>query len=239
MARQALRGLHVRDVAVRDPVTTRPDVTIGEFFDDIAWTTKHATYPVTENGHVVGLLPLRSVAKVPRHPSPQLALTTIEASSSPSSPSTRTVSAASTTSAVPVTETGVPTSPSTNGVSIAIAGSWTAVVTGPVDAGTGEDVSDPEIVDGMKLLAETEGILGETAAGVTVATAQKLIKQGKVDPDGETVLAITGNGLKTLDALEHHLDLGITIRPRLEEFENQVVKAMRAPAAVYASQEPH
>ena len=66
MARQALRGLHVRDVAVRDPVTTRPDVTIGEFFDDIAWTTKHATYPVTENGHVVGLLPLRSVAKVPR-----------------------------------------------------------------------------------------------------------------------------------------------------------------------------
>ncbi len=66
MARQALRGLHVRDVAVRDPVMTRPDVTIGEFFDDIASTTKHATYPVTENGHVVGLLPLRSVAKVPR-----------------------------------------------------------------------------------------------------------------------------------------------------------------------------
>jgi Zn-dependent protease/predicted transcriptional regulator len=66
MARQALRGLHVRDVVVHEPVTTKPDVTIAEFIDDIAWSTRHATYPVTDNGHVVGLLPLRSVAEVPR-----------------------------------------------------------------------------------------------------------------------------------------------------------------------------
>ena len=66
LARQALQGLRVRDVVVRDPVTTRPDVSIGEFMDDIAWTTRHATYPVTENGQVVGLLPLRCVAEVPR-----------------------------------------------------------------------------------------------------------------------------------------------------------------------------
>ena len=66
LARQALRGLRVRDVVVRDPVTTRPDVSIGQFIDEIARTTQHATYPVTENGDVVGLLPFRSVAEVPR-----------------------------------------------------------------------------------------------------------------------------------------------------------------------------
>jgi Zn-dependent protease len=66
MARQALSGLRVDDVLVRDPVTTRPDITIGKFIDDIAWTTRHTTYPVTENGHVVGLLPLSCVTEVPR-----------------------------------------------------------------------------------------------------------------------------------------------------------------------------
>jgi Zn-dependent protease/CBS domain-containing protein len=66
LARQALRGLRVRDVIVRDPVTTRPDVSLGAFIDDIAWSTRHATYPVLDNSHVVGLLPLRRVAEVPR-----------------------------------------------------------------------------------------------------------------------------------------------------------------------------
>ena len=66
LARQALRGLRVRDVVIRDPVTTRPDVTLGEFMDDIARTTRYATYPVSDNGHVVGLFPLRCVAEVPR-----------------------------------------------------------------------------------------------------------------------------------------------------------------------------
>jgi Zn-dependent protease/CBS domain-containing protein len=66
LAQQALRGLRVGDLVVRDPVTTRPDVTIGQFMDDIAWTTHHPTYPVTDKGHVVGLLPLRCVAEVPR-----------------------------------------------------------------------------------------------------------------------------------------------------------------------------
>jgi threonine synthase len=96
--------------------------------------------------------------------------------------------------------------------------------------GAAEDVTDAEVIAGMKLLAETEGILGETAAGVTIAVAQKLLKQGKMNPDAETVLAVTGNGLKTLDALEHQLDLGITIRPRLEEFEAQVLNAVGANA---------
>src|SRR4029453_14871765 len=66
MARQALSGLRVGDGLVRGPGTTRPDITIGKFIDDIAWTTRHTTYPVTENGHVVGLLPVRCVTEVPR-----------------------------------------------------------------------------------------------------------------------------------------------------------------------------
>jgi Zn-dependent protease len=67
IARQALRGLHVRDLMIRDPVTTRPDVTLGEFMDEIVWTRRYTTYPVTDNGHAVGLLPFRCVAEVPRN----------------------------------------------------------------------------------------------------------------------------------------------------------------------------
>jgi Zn-dependent protease/CBS domain-containing protein len=66
LARQALSGLHVRDLVVRDPVTTRPDVTIGEFMDEVVWKARHTTYPVTDNGHALGLLPFRCVAQVPR-----------------------------------------------------------------------------------------------------------------------------------------------------------------------------
>jgi Zn-dependent protease len=66
LARQALSGLHVRDLVVREPVTTRPDLTIAEFMDDIVWKSRHTTYPVTDNGHALGLLPFRCVAEVPR-----------------------------------------------------------------------------------------------------------------------------------------------------------------------------
>jgi threonine synthase len=62
-------------------------------------------------------------------------------------------------------------------------------------------VSDAEVVDGIRLLARTEGVFAETAGGVTVATARKLIEAGRIDPDAETVLLITGDGLKTLDAV--------------------------------------
>jgi Zn-dependent protease/predicted transcriptional regulator len=66
LARQALSGLRVRDLVVRDPVTARPDLTIGEFMDDIVWKARHTTYPVTDNSHAVGLLPFSCVAQVPR-----------------------------------------------------------------------------------------------------------------------------------------------------------------------------
>jgi Zn-dependent protease/predicted transcriptional regulator len=66
LARQTLAGLRVRDVMVTDPVTARPDETLGRFMDEIVWTRRHTTYPVVENGHAVGLLPFRCVASVPR-----------------------------------------------------------------------------------------------------------------------------------------------------------------------------
>ena len=68
--------------------------------------------------------------------------------------------------------------------------------------GYAEDVTDQEIVEGIQLLAETEGIFTETAGGVTVAVTRKLVQQGHIKPGEVTVLAITGNGLKTLDALQ-------------------------------------
>jgi threonine synthase len=63
------------------------------------------------------------------------------------------------------------------------------------------DVSDAEVVAGIRLLARTEGVFAETAGGVTVATTRKLVESGRLDPDAETVLLITGDGLKTLDAV--------------------------------------
>jgi threonine synthase len=76
-----------------------------------------------------------------------------------------------------------------------------------------EDVTDEEVVKGIRLLARTEGIFTETAGGVTVATAKKLIETGKLDPEAETVLFITGDGLKTLDAIENHVGPRATVPP--------------------------
>jgi threonine synthase len=85
--------------------------------------------------------------------------------------------------------------------------------------GWSEDVDDDAIVDAMKLLGETEGIFAETAGGVTLAVLQKLLDQGKVDRDGSTVLCITGNGLKTQEALHGKVARPAVIKPSLEEFE--------------------
>ena len=65
-AREALGGLRVRDVMARDPVTAPAGITLGEFMDDVAWSRPYTTYPVTQNGEVVGLLQFRRVAEVPR-----------------------------------------------------------------------------------------------------------------------------------------------------------------------------
>jgi threonine synthase len=79
--------------------------------------------------------------------------------------------------------------------------------------GAVEDVTDEEVVEGIRLLARTEGIFAETAGGVTVATAKKLVAAGKLDPDAETVLLITGDGLKTLDAVQDRIGPKATVPP--------------------------
>ncbi|HEX7124546.1 MAG TPA: threonine synthase [Thermodesulfobacteriota bacterium] len=87
--------------------------------------------------------------------------------------------------------------------------------------GWGEDVTDEEIVDAISLLAETEGIFTETAGGVTVGVARKLVRQGRIPADEPVVLCITGNGLKTQEALAGSSRVAAPrrIRPRLAEFD--------------------
>lgn len=85
--------------------------------------------------------------------------------------------------------------------------------------GAAEDVTDDEIREGIKLLAECEGIFAETAGGVTVGAAKKLIASGKIPANDSAVLCITGNGLKTLDAVAGHVGHTREIRPSLREFE--------------------
>ncbi|MCS7006004.1 MAG: site-2 protease family protein [Thermoleophilia bacterium] len=65
-ARQTLEGLRVRDLMARDPVTVDPDLTLGEVLDDVVWRRRYTTYPVTEDGVALGLLPFRCIAEVPR-----------------------------------------------------------------------------------------------------------------------------------------------------------------------------
>jgi threonine synthase len=79
-------------------------------------------------------------------------------------------------------------------------------------------VTDPEIVEGIRLLARTEGIFAETAGGVTVAVLAKLAATGVVKPNERVVAFITGNGLKTLDAVAADCRPTVTVAPNLEAF---------------------
>jgi threonine synthase len=88
--------------------------------------------------------------------------------------------------------------------------------------GWAEDVSDGEIREGIALLARTEGIFAETAGGVTLAVARKLIEQGRIPRDEEIVLCVTGNGLKTQDAIAGVVEEPAVIRPTLDAFERVV-----------------
>jgi threonine synthase len=85
--------------------------------------------------------------------------------------------------------------------------------------GHAEDVTDDEVREGIRLLAECEGIFAETAGGVTVGVAKKLIASGKIPASDSAVLCITGNGLKTLEAMTGHVGQTREIRPSLREFE--------------------
>jgi len=90
--------------------------------------------------------------------------------------------------------------------------------------GYGADVSDMEIIEAIKLLARTEGIFAETAGGVTLASAMKLLETGHIDRDEVTVLSITGNGLKTKEAIIGHTGEPYHIDPNLKSFEEALEK---------------
>ena len=106
--------------------------------------------------------------------------------------------------------------------------------------GWSEDVTDPEVIDSIRLLAETEGVFTETAGGVTVGCAGKLYRQDRILPEETTVLCITGNGLKTTDVLAGVFRNEQPIAPRLTEFENylsQTVDIADVPDFIAAAEQ--
>src|SRR5580692_11957479 len=122
------------------------------------------------------------------------------------------------------TETVRPVSkPQTIAKSLSIgtpADGYYAIRTMKETGGTAEDCSDEEIINAIKLLAETEGIFAETAGGVTLACAQKLIEDGHIPRNESIVLCITGHGLKTQEAVIDKVGQAKLIRPSLKEFES-------------------
>ncbi len=96
--------------------------------------------------------------------------------------------------------------------------------------GNAEDATDDEIVEGIRLLAENEGIFAETAGGVTVACAKKLIENGSIPRTDSAVLCITGHGLKTQEAIAGKCGEPRTINPSIREFEEKIYKADTAAA---------
>ncbi|MGV3533860.1 MAG: threonine synthase, partial [Chthoniobacteraceae bacterium] len=97
--------------------------------------------------------------------------------------------------------------------------------------GSAEDCTDDEVVEGIRLLAECEGIFAETAGGVTVACAKKLIESGKIPRNESTVLCITGHGLKTQEAIIGKCGTPRVIKPSLREFEEEIYNKDAAVAA--------
>jgi threonine synthase len=99
--------------------------------------------------------------------------------------------------------------------------------------GAGAAVSDEEVVEGIRLLAETEGIFAETAGGVTIAGLRRLVQAGKVQPDELVVACVTGAGLKTQEAVSDVLPPALHVQPNIESFESALLERHggRSPAA--------
>lgn len=118
-----------------------------------------------------------------------------------------------------------PVKPCTIAKSLSIgnpADGYYAVQTVRESGGWAEEATDEEIVEAIKLLAETEGVFTEPAGGVTLAVAKKLIQQGLIPRDESIVVCITGNGLKTQEVVSGYLGDRITIEPTLKSFEKSV-----------------
>jgi threonine synthase len=119
----------------------------------------------------------------------------------------------------------IPQKPKTIAKSLAIgnpADGWYALDTVRSTGGAVGSVTDDEIVDGIRLLARTEGIFAETAGGVTIATLAKLAAEGVVRPDERVVAYVTGHGLKTIEAVSPVVGPTATIAPTLEAFDAEV-----------------
>jgi threonine synthase len=115
-----------------------------------------------------------------------------------------------------------PVRPNTIAKSLAIGnpadGYYTLKIMGETN-GAGAAVSDEEVVDGIKLLAESEGIFAETAGGVTIAGLRHLVAGGHVRKDELVVACITGAGLKTQEAVADALPPALEVQPTVESFE--------------------
>jgi threonine synthase len=118
-----------------------------------------------------------------------------------------------------------PVRPNTICKSLAIgnpADGYYAYKTAEESRGGAADPTDEEIIAGMTLLAATEGIFTETAGGVTVAAAKRLLEAGVIPPDESIVLSITGNGLKTQEVVTSALKPPLSIKPTLKSFDEVI-----------------
>jgi threonine synthase len=102
--------------------------------------------------------------------------------------------------------------------------------------GWGEAVTDEEIIEGIQLLARTEGIFTEPAGGTTVAVTKKLIEQGRIPRTESIVICITGNGYKTLEAVVNNVDRPRLINARLQEFD-ELYRLFSSPLSLRETQD--
>ncbi|HET9724829.1 MAG TPA: threonine synthase [Actinomycetota bacterium] len=114
-----------------------------------------------------------------------------------------------------------PVKPDTIARSLAIgspADGWYAIQTARGTGGVIERCTEAEVIQGITLLAEAEGVFTETAGGVTIAVLKHLVEQGVILPEEETVALVTGNGFKTVEALEGTLEPSYHVEPDLDDF---------------------
>ena len=127
-----------------------------------------------------------------------------------------------------------PVKPNTIAKSLAIgnpADGYYATKTVLDSGGWAEAATDAEIIEAMKLLAQTEGVFTETAGGVTLAAAKRLIGQGVIPRDESIVVCVTGNGLKTQEPLMDRLGEAVRIKPTLASFESRLADRLSSISA--------
>ncbi len=135
-----------------------------------------------------------------------------------------------------------PQKPHTIAKSIAIgnpADGYYVVQAARQSGGWGADASDEEIVEAIKLLAQTEGIWTEPAGGATLAATKKLIDSGRIPRQESICVCITGNGLKTVEVVVDHLPPPASIAPRLEAFDRFITPGQGAATGTTPPVPPH